>query len=100
MFGIMEITESSTNWESLFEDLDRAECDLDKNISLLVKSSDDAKFIKIGTGYKSDEWRNLHSLISKNGKTIEKVTINFIDMLFICVPNFNRFIQDIALIAN
>ena len=64
-------TESTTNWESLFEELVKAENEIIKAINYLNDAAITSKFIK--TGYKPDEWRNLHNLVSKSGKAIEKV---------------------------
>ena len=67
----MDAEGTNTSWESFFSELENAEEMLEQAINTLSKASDLGKFIK--TGYKAEEWRNLHNQLSKNGKTIEKV---------------------------
>ena len=67
----MEAEGTKTNWENFFSELENAEDILTQTINTLSKSCDLGNFVK--TGYKADEWRNLHNQLSKIGKTIEKV---------------------------
>ena len=67
----MDTDGNNTNWESFFNELENAEESLTQAINTLSKAADSSKFMK--TGYKADEWRNLHNQLSKNGKTLEKV---------------------------
>ena len=64
-------SESTTNWENLFSELDKSEAELLNSVELLNKAVNMKKYIK--TGQKTDEWRNLHNTISKMGKTVEKL---------------------------
>lgn len=64
-------SESTTNWENLFDELDKTERELLNSVELLNKSANMKKYNK--TGQKADDWRNLHNNISKMGKTVEKL---------------------------
>jgi len=64
-------SESTTNWENLFSELDKSEAELLNSVELLNKAVNMKKYIK--TGQKTDEWRNIHNTISKMGKTVERL---------------------------
>lgn len=64
-------SESTTNWETLFSELDKTEDELLNSVELLNKAVNFKKYLK--TGQKTDEWRNLHNVISKMGKTVERL---------------------------
>ena len=64
-------TESTTNWEALFSELNNTENELLNSVELLEKAVASQKYLK--TGHKAEDWRNLHNMISKNGKMIEKI---------------------------
>lgn len=85
--------ESPMNWENLFIELEKAECELEKSINLLVEASD--KSVYQALNHKVNEWRNLHSIISKNGKTIEKVLQASVELFLFM--QFYRFIRVIIL---
>lgn len=63
--------EAAICWDSLFEEINKSEEGLLEVIKSLNKAVDASKFSR--TGFKPDEWRNLHNSISKTGKTIERL---------------------------
>ena len=67
----MEAYELPTNWMTMFVDLEKCENELSDAINSFIKCSETNFFVK--SDIKSDDWRNLHNLISKNGKAFEKV---------------------------
>jgi hypothetical protein len=64
-------SESTTSWDSLFSELDKTELELLNSVELLNKAVNIKNYIK--TGQKADDWRNLHNVISKMGKNVEKL---------------------------
>lgn len=64
-------TESTSNWDIVFTELDKTEDELCKSVEMLEKNISMKKYAK--TGHKPEDWRNLHNMISKTGKTVEKL---------------------------
>lgn len=64
-------TESTSNWDIVFTELYKTEDELLKSVEMLEKNISLKKYAK--TGYKPEDWRNLHNMISKTGKTVEKL---------------------------
>jgi hypothetical protein len=67
--------ESTTSWETLFSELNSTENKLLSSAELLNKAALMSEYLK--TDHKADEWRNLHNMISKSGKTVEKQYIGY-----------------------
>lgn len=63
-------TEVGISWNLLFDEINKSEEGLYKAVESLHKILT-SKYSK--TSYKSEEWRNIHNLISKAGKIIEKI---------------------------
>lgn len=63
--------ESTASWEMLFSELNSTENKLFNSVELLNKAALMSEYVK--TDNKADEWRSLHNMISKSGKTVEKL---------------------------
>ena len=66
-------TESTKIWDSIFSELLEAENGLSEAVEILNDSVNSNSLKIPAEGYKTEDWRNLHTKISKNSKTIEKV---------------------------
>ena len=64
-------TESTTSWEMIFSELNSIENKLLNYAELLSKAALMSEYMK--PDHKADEWRSLHNMISKTGKTVEKL---------------------------
>lgn len=64
-------SELSTNWEALFEELDRCEHVLLETVEKLFSATSEAKVVK--SELNGADWKSLHAAISKAGKGIDKI---------------------------
>mgnify|MGYP000098923863 CR=1 FL=1 len=69
----MSVDSKSSSWASIFDELTAAESSLDACFTIFEEAVNENK--PSSADFKSENWRQLHASLSRNGKQLDKVML-------------------------